>query len=220
MGVSKTLRRWCEVIGCLAVLIGCSSDEVTGPKVTGHAPAYLEGVWSIQDAIAPCSNTIRYTRTFNYMDTICASTLDFVNESVQTVWLMYLQRDTLYPACSYNYLEPEIQSCSGVISDTLINVLCNCTVQHYLEGEDCYIDLLVSIRGLPNDNEWQLLRSIEYLEKGYDCGFTPWDSLYECYSFVSTMDRIGDAPEGACGGELATSISGNFYQRREEQHCH
>jgi hypothetical protein len=214
--MSRVLRHWTGVIVGLAVLIGCSSDEVSGPTVTGSPPEYLTGIWDIRDAAVDCRYVPGYQHTYSYSDTICASTLDFVNESVQTVWLMYLNR---LGVCAYHYLEPEIQSCSGIISDTVINVLCNCTVQYSLTGEDCYIELLVSIRGLPNGNEWQLLRSIEYLEKGHECGWDPWDSLYQCYSFTSMMERVGDAPEGACDGDLASSVSGNFYETLDRQRC-
>jgi len=152
-------------------------------------------------------------RAHVYTDTICASTLDFTEASVQTVWLMYLSE---IGACSFNYLPLETRSSSGVISDTLINILWEGAVQHYLYGEDCYIDLTVSIRGLPQDDSWILLRSIEWLEDGYECGYDPWHSDYQCYSFMSVMERIGDV-ESACTEDAAASISGKFYQELDRR---
>jgi hypothetical protein len=211
MGLDRNRIRQLGYIGAILVtLSGCSEDKSFVPPVAGAPPEFLAGVWTVRDSVTDSRYAIgAWEPTYVYVDTICPTTLDLVEENMQTVWLMYLDEIGWAPG---HFLRPEIQSCSGIISDTLINVLCRGTGAYSLTGPDCVFQLTFSTRGLPNGDEWVLLRTVQRLEWGYDCGFTPRDTLFERYTFMSVLERIGDAPD-ACSDREPDAISKRFYDR-------
>ena len=192
---------WTRLVGTIAMVVllatGCS-DKSQSPSVTGAPPDFLAGVWEVTDSSANCYPFAPWDKQEIFTDTICLGGPDFGTRNALTTWGMYLRYNEVLPGL---WTPLEIESCSGVITDTLVNVFCAARASSTLE--DCSFKVRFYTRGIPGRDTWTLLRSVERIE-GEDCGLRRGDSIIFCSTYMSVLRRIGDAPESCAEGDSST----------------
>ena len=192
---------WTRLLGVVAMLTlfaaGCS-DKSQSPQLTGTPPDFLAGIWEVSDASADCYPFAPWYDEEVFTDTICLGGPDFGTLNALATWEMYLRYSEFVPGI---WTPLEIKYCSGVISDTLINVFCEARSSATLE--DCNFKVRFYTRGIPHEGTWTLLRSVERIE-GEECGLPRGDSIVYCRTYMSVLKRIGDAPESCAEGDSST----------------
>jgi hypothetical protein len=199
VGSSKWTRLFgIFLLGVLAVA-GCN-DKAQSPVVDGFPPVFLAGVWEVVDS---SFDDLRYSsmhREDVFTDTICIGGPDFGTLNALTTWEMYLRYNEFIEGI---YTPLEVKYCSGAIRDDSINVFCEARASATLEV--CDFKVRMYTRGTPHGDSWTLLRTVERIEGGRECGMQKGDSIIYRTTFISTLTRIGDVPE-SCAERASSTI--------------
>lgn len=143
-------------IGLIALALAACNNAPSKPSVSGTPPEFLAGIWAVYDSLTVCE-PFAPTWPFGFsVDTICPGGPDFACENARCAWR--LNQESFGYGTSFT-----CTSCSGVISDTSIDVICNGTDEFWEEstGEMCPVWLTVHTQGHPDSNGWLLIRSIQ-----------------------------------------------------------
>jgi hypothetical protein len=186
-----------SLFGILAVA-GCS-DKAQSPVVEGFPPAFLAGVWEVVDSSFEGYQAWVKQGEDEFTDTICVGGPDFGTINALTTWEMYLRYNELIEGI---YTPLEVKYCSGVIRDDSINVFCEARASATLEA--CDFKVRFYTRGTPHGDTWTLLRTVERIEGGRECGMQKGDSIVYSTTYQSTLTRIGDAREDCAEGASST----------------
>lgn len=199
--ISNCSSSWLRSISLLALLSSaCGGDSPSKPSVTGAPPAFLAGIWALEDSLTLCEPFAPVWALGSSVDTICAGGPDFGFENAWSAWRVYA---TLYSVDSGMTLT----SCSGFVSDAQIDVTCRGEDQYLYDytGEICHYLVTIHTQGRPDSNGWCLLRAITRSYIGEACGGIDRDTFDVCQVYVSNLKRIGDAPD-PCEGLTDNSI--------------
>jgi len=172
-----------------AVVVTSCGDQAQTPVVEGSPPEFLAGVWEVEDSSFECFSWWSQRREGAFTDTICIGGPDFATLNAQAAWDMYLDYEDILPG---RWTAPSFKSCSGIISDTLIQVYCVARVSATLEECDFTVRFYTS--ATPDADHWKLLRRVVRIE-GEDCGHRRDDSTVYCHTYITSLSRIGDTPE-------------------------